>query len=125
MLNALDRPSIFRSSTAGSAMSSRRTIPARAPDLTVIVGWDNPLSTFFAQVERVQDDNDPRDPILLWIGSEVGEVVQAEQLAGPLAPYAKLTSELVEQLRADRAADADHGPSLLQRTARSMFGGLS
>jgi hypothetical protein len=33
-------------------MSSRRTqlptIPARAPNLTVIVGWDNPLSTFFA-----------------------------------------------------------------------------
>ena len=33
-------------------MSSRRSIPARAPDLTVVVGWDNPLSTFFAQVER-------------------------------------------------------------------------
>ena len=33
-------------------MSSRRSIPAHAPDLTVVVGWDNPLSTFFAQVER-------------------------------------------------------------------------
>ena len=54
-------------------MSSRRSIPARAPGLTVIVGWDNPLSTFFAQVERVQDDDDPRDPILLWIGSAVGK----------------------------------------------------
>ena len=63
-------------------MSSRRSIPAHAPDLTVVVGWDNPLSTFFAQVERNQDDDDPRDPILLWIGSELGEVAQAEQLAG-------------------------------------------
>jgi len=103
-------------------MSSRRSIPARTPDLTVIVGWDNPLSTFFAQVERIQDDLDPRDPILLWIGSEFGEVAQAEQLAAPLAPYAELTSELVERLRADRAADADRGPSVLQRTARSIFG---
>jgi hypothetical protein len=103
-------------------MSSRRSIPARAPDLTVVVGWDNPLSTFFAQVERVQDDNDPRDPILLWIGRGLGEVTQAEQLAGPLAPYAELTSELVKQLRADRAADADRGPSVLQRMARSIFG---
>jgi len=57
-------------------MSSRRSIPARTPDLTVVVGWDNPLSTFFAQVERAQDDDDPRDPILLWIGSAVGEVLR-------------------------------------------------
>ena len=103
-------------------MSSRRSIPARAPGLTVVVGWDNPLSTFFAQVERIQNDDDPRDPILLWIGGESGEVAQAEELAGPLAPYAELTAELVEQLRADRAADADRGPSVLQRTARSIFG---
>jgi hypothetical protein len=41
MLNAPDRPCIFPSSTARSATSSRRTIPARTPDLTVIVGWDN------------------------------------------------------------------------------------
>lgn len=103
-------------------MSSRRSIPARAPGLTVVVGWDNPLSTFFAQVERIQNDDDPRDPILLWIGGESGEVAQAEELAGPLAPYAELTAELVEQLRAARAADADRGPSVLQRTARSIFG---
>ena len=103
-------------------MSSRRSIPARAADLTVVVGWDNPLSTFFAQVERNQDDDDPRDPILLWIGSELGEVAQAEQLAGPLAPYAALTPGLIEQLRADRAADADRGPSILQRAAHAAFG---
>jgi hypothetical protein len=29
---------------------SRYSIPAQDPDLTVIVGWDNPLVTFFAQV---------------------------------------------------------------------------
>ena len=62
-------------------MSSRRSLPAHAPDITVVVGWDNPLSTFFAQVERNQDDDDPRDPILLWIGSEFGEIAQAEQRA--------------------------------------------
>jgi hypothetical protein len=115
-------PCISEPPAVRPTMSSRRTIPARAPDLTVVVGWDNPLSTFFAQVERIQDDDDPRVPILLWIGSELGEVAAAEQLAGPLAPYAELTSELVEQLRADRASDADRGPSVLQRTARSIFG---
>lgn len=65
MLNTHNRPSVFRSCTARSVISSRRSIPARAPGLTVIVGWDNSLSTFFAQVERIQDDDDPRDPILL------------------------------------------------------------
>ncbi len=29
---------------------SRYRIPAQDPRLTVIVGWDNPLATFFAQV---------------------------------------------------------------------------
>ena len=98
-------------------MSSRRSIPARAPDLTVVVGWDNPLSTFFAQVERIQEDDDRRDPILLWIGSELGEIAQAEQLAGPLARYAELTPELIERLRADRAADADRDAPVRHDTA--------
>jgi hypothetical protein len=102
-------------------MSSRRSIPARAPDLTVVVGWDNPLSTFFAQVERVQDADDPRESVLLWIGSQPGEATQAEQLADPLAPYAELTPEFIELLRTDRAADADRGPSVLRRAASARF----
>jgi hypothetical protein len=31
---------------------SRYSIPAQQPGLTAIVGWDNPLTTFFAQVVR-------------------------------------------------------------------------
>jgi len=50
---------------SATVVTSRRSIPAHAPDLTVVVGWDNPLSTFFAQVERNQDDDDPRDPIAI------------------------------------------------------------
>jgi hypothetical protein len=41
---------------------SRNTIPARLPGLTVVVGWDNPMGTFFAQVEREQGDDCPREP---------------------------------------------------------------
>lgn len=94
-------------------MSSRRYIQPNLPGLTVVVGWDNPLSTFFAQVNRVQDEDDARDPVLLWIGTSEGEVPLAEELVAPLAPFAELTPEAVEQLRADRAADADRAP--LQR----------
>ena len=38
---------------------SRYSIPAQDPRLTVIVGWDNPLATFFAQVfdPSIEDDD--------------------------------------------------------------------
>jgi hypothetical protein len=41
-------------------LSSRNIIPALDPDLTVVVGWDNPMRTFFAQVDRRQQLDDPR-----------------------------------------------------------------
>jgi hypothetical protein len=98
-----------------AALSSRNTIPARAPGVNVVVGWDNPMRTFFAQVERQQEDDDPRDPIILWLGSSSGEVLRPEDMIAPLAPYAELTEEDLEELRADRIADLDRGPSPLQR----------
>ena len=51
-----------------------------------------------------------------------GEVQRAEDLVAPLAPYAALTPETIEQLRADRAACADRGPSTLQREMLRRIG---
>ena len=96
-------------------MSSRNTIAARKPGLDVVVGWDNPMRTFFAQVDRQQEDDDSRDPIILWLGSSPREVLRPEDLVAPLAQYAELTDADLEELRADRAADLDRGPSPLQR----------
>lgn len=96
-------------------MSSRNTILPRQSGLTVVVGWDNPFGTFFAQVDRAQDADDPRDPVLLWVGCAPGEILRAENLIAPLAPYAELTEAHLAKLRADRAADADRAPSPLQR----------
>jgi hypothetical protein len=95
---------------------SRNTILSRLPGLAVVFGWDNPMGTFFAQVEREQDDDDPRDPLLLWLGSGQGEISRAEDLVEPLAPYAYLAVADLALLRADRVADADRGPTTLQRT---------
>ncbi len=103
-------------------MSSRNTIPPRQSGLTVVVGWDNPLRTFFAQVDRQQDDDDPRDPTLLWVGCAPGEILRAEALVQPLAPYAELTDAHLAKLRADRAADADRAPSPLQRAMLARLG---
>jgi hypothetical protein len=81
---------------------------------TISVGWDNPLGTFFAQVSRVQTDDDLRDPVILWLGTEQGEIQRAEDLVAALTPYAELTEAHLRQLRADRIADADR-PTVLQR----------
>jgi hypothetical protein len=94
---------------------SRRHVSAHTPGMSVTVGWDNPLATFFAQVTRDIDADGDGDPIVLWIGGTFGEAPRAEDLVAPLAPYASLTPEMVAQLRADRAACADRGPSRLQR----------
>ena len=106
-------------------MGSRRDIPSRQTGMTVTVGWDNPMMTFFGQVARIQDDDHPHDPLLLWVGGEPGEITRAEDLAAPLAPYAVLTEEHIDQLRADRAADADRAPSPLQRAMAGRFGVLA
>lgn len=72
------------------------------------------LPDYFAQVEDEAAGEDD-DPVVLWLGGRHREVLCPEDLAAPLAPYADLTAEHIEQLRADRAGDADHGPTALQR----------
>ncbi|MEJ7715974.1 MAG: hypothetical protein WKF40_09875 [Thermoleophilaceae bacterium] len=70
--------------------------------------------TFFAQVvDESADDED--DPVVLWLGGRHREVLRPEDLVAPLAPYADLTAAHLDQLRADRAAAADRGPTDLQR----------
>jgi len=101
---------------------SRHTVTALTDGISVTVGWDNPLSTYFAQVNREPDTEDDSDPIVFWIGGQFGEVQKAEDLVAPLAPYATLTTEMVGQLRADRAACLDRGPSTVQREMRNLIG---
>ncbi|MEO8716531.1 MAG: hypothetical protein ABI369_16115 [Acetobacteraceae bacterium] len=101
---------------------SRHQILARTSDLTVVVGWDNPLGTFFAQVMRAEDTEDDSDPVPLWLGGFAGEVLRAEDLIAPLAPYAELDEAAVAQLRADRAAGTDRGPTPLQRDMLARLG---
>ena len=99
---------------------SRHTIPSPIPNITVTVGWDRPLQTYFAQVTRDHTATD-QDTVLLWIGGSRGEITRVEDLIAPLAPYAELNLEHITQLRADRAAQLDRGPSTLQREMLNVF----
>jgi hypothetical protein len=101
---------------------SRHVIPALFPNVTVVIGWDNPLNTFFAQVTREQDDDDSHDPVVLWLGSRPGEVIAARDLVAPLMPYAVLSPEDIGQLDDDRAACGDGGPTVFQREMLTLLG---
>jgi hypothetical protein len=52
---------------------SRHSIPARSLGYSVVVGWDNPLMTFFAQVE----EENPADEDEAWSfgsGARIGNI---------------------------------------------------
>jgi len=102
-------------------MSSRFSLPAHLAGIEVSVGWDNPLGTFFAQVLRIQELDDPRDPVILWIGTEPREIRTPEKLIPVLAPYAEVTEKDLIRLRSDQASDADRGPTALQRTMLNVI----
>jgi hypothetical protein len=99
---------------------SRHTIPAKTPGLTVAVGWDNPLQTYFAQVSR-DDVGEDEDPVIIWLGGEPREVCSPGNLAEPLAPYAIISDAMIDQLRADRAACLDRAPTPLQQHALNVI----
>lgn len=97
---------------------SRHDLGCRQPDHVAVVGWDNPLSTFFAEVLRVRGG---RRTSTLWLGSRPREINRAEDLVELLAPFAVLDDALLERLRRDRANALDNGPTRLQRLALEAF----
>jgi hypothetical protein len=71
------------------------------PSHTIVVGWDNPLQTFFAQVWPGHDEEAWGDEPELWAGCRVAEVPTVEALAELLKPCAELPAEVVTLLRRD------------------------
>jgi hypothetical protein len=79
------------------------------------------MMTYFAQVERVQTASDPRDPVVLWLGTTPREYTPPETMAESLSPYLELTPEILATLAADRRAGLDRGPTPLQRVSADLF----
>lgn len=71
-------------------------------DLVVSLGWDEPLGTYFAQVEP-PGPGDP-DDLLLWAGTVPGEILEVNRLPVLVGPWANLKPSLLAQLQADRRA---------------------
>lgn len=81
---------------------TRHIYKGRNPKHTVIVGWDKPMRTFFAQVITPMEDDLLKHEMLLWAGVSFDEVTSIQALRKTLAEYAELTSELAEQLELDK-----------------------
>ena len=57
----------------------RHTIPTLSNEFMVVVGWDNPMHTYFAQVERVAtSEKEHEAPVMLWLGGTPDGVPSAE-----------------------------------------------
>ena len=93
---------------------SRYRIPAQDPGLTAIVGWDNPLMTFFAQVFDPSIEEDA-DACLLWIGTAPEAISTVAALQAQLTGWATIPPDIVDRLVRDQQAATP--PTPLQQWA--------
>jgi len=99
---------------------SRYRIPAQDPDLTVIVGWDNPLMTFFAQVfnPSIEDDD---EACVLWIGAAPEAIPTVAALQAQLTGWATIPPAILDCLTRDQQA-ATPPPPLQQWVHQLLHG---
>jgi hypothetical protein len=93
---------------------SRYTFIGKNPQYRVIVGWDNPLGSFFLQVEDLAFESkgaiiDPEaqvgdtfeEGLLVWLGADV-PITDVTQIITSLAKYATIPEAILVQLRQDQ-----------------------
>jgi hypothetical protein len=78
---------------------SRHRLPTKTPRYEVVVGWDPPMQTYFAQVFDAEGEE--LDQPFIWLGAD-GWSVPWSEIAGALAPYASVSRELIAVLLEDR-----------------------
>lgn len=92
---------------------SRYEISAVQPGFKVVVGWDNPMQTFFATVHKRR-----RTTPLRWVGQTPSECLDLHQLAEAVAPWASIPVQIGAALEAER--DTAPAPTLLQATILTL-----
>lgn len=70
--------------------------------LSVSIGWDAPLNTYFAMILREGDNVPDENRDLLWNGTRYGEIAEPDAAIEALRPYAKIPDGLAAVLTADR-----------------------
>jgi hypothetical protein len=99
---------------------SRYSISAQDPRFTGVVGWDNPLATFFAQIfdPSIEDDD---EAYVLWIGTAPHAIPTVAALQAQLVGWATIPADIVDRLLRDQHAATP--PTPLQRWAHQLLYG--
>jgi hypothetical protein len=71
----------------------------------VVIGWDPPLRTYFAQVFDTAADEESDGREVLWIGTGFREVPDPTAVIAAVTPFASVPAGLLDQLTRDRRAD--------------------
>ena len=89
---------------------SRYKIPADDPCYDVIVGWDDPLETYFAHIfdPTVAEDNDAA--CVLWEGAALRALPTVDALQASLRAYSTIPPAVRAQLHQDRANTSLRSP---------------
>jgi hypothetical protein len=90
---------------------SRYKFEGNRPEFSIVVGWDNPLGSYFAQVwdgGELEEGN-----LRLWVGAGADKVPTVEALAGLVASYGIIPAEVLARLEADYEERV--APTALQR----------
>ncbi len=78
---------------------TRYCIQGRKKQHEIVIGWDRPLHTYFAQV---WDKNDHSEDPILWAGVAFAELPSCQHLERLLKPYADIPEDLCIQLTQDK-----------------------
>ena len=84
---------------------SRHELDPINPAHEVVLGWDPPMCTYFAQVldSTAGEESDAYE--VLWIGIRFQEVLNPASVVAAVAPFATVPADLLGQLARDRLAD--------------------
>ena len=89
---------------------SRYSIPALSKTHEITVGWDPPLSTFFANVEDLTITDETADPYIFQVGQCLEAITEVMALVVKLQPYAIVPVEVIVRLQEDKHQPHERSP---------------
>ena len=97
---------------------SRYTIECAKEGIEIVVGWDRPLGSLFAQVSDRRISDDEADPMLLW-----EDYRSTDELARAIAPWATLPDDIRQTLAVESGEKPARRPPAFERPESVVFSG--
>ncbi len=102
---------------------SRYEFEGKKPNHWIVVGWDRPMGTFFAQVLDQALPYPDEEPVL-WLGTEFDEIQTVAELVKQVRPYGVVSERVAAQLQRDQRQDGSTSPGSLEALLHRLAGRL-